>query len=45
MCLLFLESLELFDKVQLKLWAEPRTKLEGDVAVRIGAAVSPSFGV
>ena len=37
-----LQPLELLDQVQLELRAQPRTELEGDVLVRIGAAMCAS---
>ena len=41
---LLLEALELVDQVELEFRAEPRTELEGDVGMGVGAAVTSGVG-
>ena len=42
--LFILQPLELLDEIKFKLRGDPRSKLESDVFMGIGAAVSASFG-
>ena len=40
--LLFLETFELFDQINLEFRADPHTEFKGDVFVCVGTAISPS---